>query len=141
MVVLTLTIAAAAFYFYKEYNRKNKDTAGLKPAYTIAASLLIKEFETDEFSAGKKYSGKIISTGGIVKDVIKDDQGFYSVILGDTSSMSSVRCSLDSTHNNEAIELQKRVHATVKGVCAGYTTDELLGSDVILVRCVIDSNK
>ena len=127
-----------ALYLYKEYNRTNKDTAGLRPDYTIAASSIIKDFETDDSLAGKKYTDKIILAEGIVKDILKDDRGFYSVMLGDSTSLSSVKCSMDSTYNLEVCGLQKGANATVKGVCAGFNADELLGSDVILVRCVID---
>ena len=139
--LFAVAITSIAFYLYKEYNRKNIDTAELEPDYTIAASAMIKEFETDQVSASKSYSDKIILVKGFVKDILKDDHGFYSLMLGDTLSMSSVKCSLDSLHNNEAAALRKGVYAAVKGVCAGFNADELLGSDVILVRCMIEKTK
>lgn len=133
-----IIIVVAALYFYKEYNRTNKNTARLRPDYTVAASSIIKDFETDDSLAAKKYTDKIILVEGIVKEILKDDRGFYSAMLGDTTSMSSVKCSMDSTYNHEALKLQNGTYAKVKGVCAGFNADELLGSDVILVRCVID---
>ena len=139
--LFAVAITSIAFYLYKEYNRKNIDTAELQPDYTIAASALIKEFETDQASASKSYSDRIILVKGFLKDILRDDHGFYSLMLGDTSSMSSVKCSMDSLHNNEAAALRKGVYATVKGVCAGFNADELLGSDVILVRCMIEKTK
>ena len=134
-------MVAASLYFYNEYNRTNKDTAALTPDYTVPAPAIIKEFETDESLAGKKYTDKIILAQGLVKDILKDDRGFYSVMLGDTAFMSSVKCSMDSIYNDMALTLQKGTYTTVKGVCAGFNADELLGSDVILVRCVIDKSK
>ncbi len=139
--LFVVAITSTAFYIYKEYNRKNNDTAKLEPDYRIAASAIIREFETDQASAGKSYSDKIILVKGFVKDMLKDDHGFYSLMLGDTLSMSSVKCSMDSLHNNEAAAFQKGEYATVKGVCAGFNADELLGSDVILVRCTIEKTK
>ena len=141
IIILLIIIVAASLYFYKEYNRTNKDTAALTPDYTIPASAIIKEFETDESLAGKKYTDKIILAQGLVKDILKDDRGFYSVMLGDTASTSSVKCSMDSSYNHMALTLQKGTYTTVKGICAGFNADELLGSDVILVRCVIDKYK
>jgi len=140
IILLLIVIVTGALYFYKEYNRKNKDTIQRKADYTIAAVLIIKEFETDESSARKKYSDKVIRTEGIVKDIIKDDHGFYSVMLGDAASMSSVKCSMDSVHNADAAGLQTGTQVSIKGICAGFNADELLGSDVVLVRCVIDRN-
>lgn len=141
IIILLIIIVAAALYFYKEYNRTNKDTAVLEPDYTVPASSIVKEFETDESLAGRKYTDKIILAHGLIKDILKDDRGFYAVMLGDSASMSSVKCSLDSIYNDMALTLQKGTYTTVKGVCAGFNADELLGSDVILVRCVIDKNR
>lgn len=142
-IIISVIIIAAvgAIYFYREYNRKNEDTARRKADYAMAAVSIIKEFETDESSARKKYSDKIIIAEGVVKDIIKDDRGFYSVMLGDEASRSSVKCSMDSTHNAETAGLQKGNPASIKGVCAGFNADELLGSDVVLVRCAIHKNK
>lgn len=138
---LLLIIAVVAFYIYKEYNRTHKDTAKLKPDYSISAADLIKEFETNEQPSNKKYWDKIIRVEGMVKDLTQDDKGFYSIVLGDTSVMSSVRCSIDSIHNSEAASVKKGTTIAVKGICSGFNADELLGSDVILVRSVIDSKK
>ncbi|MFC0774155.1 OB-fold protein [Terrimonas alba] len=140
-LVALLIFAVAAFYVYKEYNRSHKDTSELPPDYSIAALDLLSEFETGESSAGKKYWDKVILVDGMVKAVTVDERGVYSVVLGDTSSMSSVRCNLDSTHNKEAADVKKGNHVAVKGICTGFNADELLGSDVILVRCVLHSSK
>lgn len=139
-VFLSLLVIAGAvgFYFYKEYNRTHKDTAKLKPDYTVTATGLLKEFETNEQTSNKKYWDKVLSVEGMVKEVTKDDRGFYAVILGDTAAMSSVRCSIDSAHSNEALTVSRGLTVTVKGICSGYNADEMLGSDIILVRSVID---
>lgn len=137
--LILLVAAVGALYIYKEYNRTHKDTADLKPDYALSATQLIQEFETTEQASNKKYWDKIIEAAGIVKDISKDDRGFYSVVLGDTSSMSSVRCSMDSVHNEEAAVLKKGSSVSLRGICSGFNADELLGSDVILVRCVVIS--
>ncbi|HLG41445.1 MAG TPA: hypothetical protein VI461_17325 [Chitinophagaceae bacterium] len=136
-----ILFAAAAWYIYKEYNRVHEDTADLKPDYSISAMQLIKDFESDEKLSNKKYWNKVIQVEGIVKEVKPDDRGLYSIVLGDTSSMSSVRCSMDSVHNKEAASIQKGTATVMKGICTGFNADELLGSDVILVRSVVDSKK
>lgn len=141
LLSLLVIIAAVALYIYTEYNRANKDTAKLKPDYSLVAADLVKEFEGNEEASNKKYWDKVIKVEGMVKELLRDDRGFYSVVLGDTSSMSSVRCSIDSTHTNEAAAVKKGSIITVKGICSGFNADEMLGSDVILVRSVIDSKK
>lgn len=141
LLLFVIVIALAGMYVFKEYNRKHEDTAELKASYTVSAADIIKDFETAQELAAKKYNDKIIMTSGFIKDILKDARGFYLIMLGDTTSMSSVKCSMDSVHNSEAATLQKGTFTTVKGVCAGFNADELLGSDVILVRCMIDKAK
>jgi hypothetical protein len=142
-IVLPLLVigAVAAIYLYKEYNRKHKDTAKTKADYSLPASDLLAEFASNEKASGEKYMDKVLRVEGMIKDIIKDEKGFYTVLLGDTSSMSSVKCSIDSTHTSEADHLQKGTMLAVKGVCTGYTADELLGADVVLVRSVVDPKK
>jgi hypothetical protein len=135
---LLLVVAAAALYIYKEYNRTHKDTAKLKPDYAISATALLKEFEVSEQVSNKKYWDKVIRVEGMVKGVAKDEKGFYSIMLGDTTSMSSVRCSVDSVHGHAAAGVKEGSIIAVKGICSGYNADEMLGSDVVLVRSVVD---
>ncbi|MGZ8518245.1 MAG: OB-fold protein [Chitinophagaceae bacterium] len=141
MLALLLVLVVVVVYIYKEYNRTHEDTASIKPDYSLTAGNLIKEFETEEPASNKKYWNKVILVDGMVKEVSKDDRGLYSVILGDTASMSSVRCSMDSIHNHETAAVKKGDHLAVKGICAGFNADEMLGSDVILVRCAVYSKK
>jgi hypothetical protein len=104
----------------------------------LNAAALITAFETNETHANTKYLDKVIAVNGKIKTVEKDEKGFYSIILGDTGSMSSVRCSMDSTHQQGAAKLTPGVFVTVKGACTGFNADDLLGSDVILNRCVVE---
>lgn len=135
---LLAILTTGGIYFYKEYNRVHKDTAKLKPDFTLKAVDLVSEFVTNEQASNKKYWDKVILVDGVVKQVEKDEKGFYSVVLGDTTSMSSVRCSIDSLHSNEAARVLQGSTIAVKGICSGFNADEMLGSDVILTRSVVN---
>ncbi|MFZ9387597.1 MAG: OB-fold protein [Chitinophagaceae bacterium] len=141
LLLLLLVVSAAAFYIYREYNRTHTDTAKLRPDFSVSATSLISEFESNETGSNKKYWDKVLRVEGVVKEIARDEKGFYSVVLGDTAAMSAVRCSVDSQHHKEAAALQKGMTVAVKGICSGFNADELLGSDVILVRSVIDSKQ
>ncbi|MBL0271728.1 MAG: hypothetical protein IPQ06_01325 [Chitinophagaceae bacterium] len=138
LLSLLLIGGTSAIYIYKEYNRTHKDTARLKPVYSLTATDLEKEFEGNETATTQKYADKVLRVEGIVKEVVKDDKGFYTVVLGDTLSMSSVRCSIDSLHSKDVMEVKKGTTLAVKGICSGFNADEMLGSDVILIRSVVD---
>lgn len=137
LLVLLAAGAAGGYYFYTEYNRQHKDTATSTPDFTATADSFLADFTKDENAANARYLGKVLEVKGLVKELLKDDKGFYSVVVGDTAAMSSVRCSMDSIHNQEAAALARGMQVTLKGVCSGYNADELLGSDLILNRSAL----
>ena len=143
IVVVLVAAAGAGLYAWKEFNRKNADLSGVNAVHTVQATALIGEFAANDSTANAKYQGKIVAVEGMVKQVDKDDEGFYTVVLGDTTDMSAVRCAMDSTHATDATSLKRGESVKVKGALTGYKKDDtgLLGSDVELNRCVIEKNK
>lgn len=140
LLVIIALITGVGIYGWRAYNRKVESIKNELPAFTVSAEQIIREFETNDAIPAKKYSGKLILVTGILKQVDKDDKGFYTVVLGDTSSMSSVRCAMDSAFASAVDILHKGQTTAVKGMFTGYQKDEtgLLGSDIIMNRCVIE---
>lgn len=138
LFAIFIAILSGAWYGYKEYSRKVKDLSKVKAQLQISAEDLITSFENNETAANEMYLDKVIAVKGKIKSVEKDNSGHYAVILGKEASMSSVRCSMDSTHHDEVASLPAGTFITIKGACTGFNADELLGSDVILNRCVAE---
>lgn len=139
-VVITLLILgiAGALYAYKEFNRKTKAVAEQKANFSLKQEELFTAFSADEKAATQKFGGKIIEVSGTVKTVETDDKGFSTVVLGDSSSLSSIRCSIDSTATQTALSIQSNTKITIKGICIGYNADELgIGADILFNRCII----
>jgi uncharacterized protein (DUF1330 family) len=142
LTILVVLTAGAGFYGYKEYTRTNKDMSTIKADVSINASDLIKEYEANESASNKKYLGKVLEVTGNVKNNEKNAAATYTIVLGDTTGMSSVRCTMDSSHIADAANLMSGSSVTLRGACTGFNKDEMgLGSDVILNRCVIVTNK
>jgi tRNA_anti-like len=142
LLLLAVIVTITALYAYKEYNRKNKNLHDAEAAFTLKSTELISLFSNDEKKANAAYSGKTILVTGNVRAADKDERGFFTVVLGDTVSMSSVRCSVDSSESSKAAMLQPNSVLKIKGICTGYIADDMgVGADVILNRCVIDSDK
>jgi hypothetical protein len=138
--VIAVAVIGGAWFGYRAYNRKVKDLANVKAQITMHSSELIAAFEKNETVANTELLDKIIAVKGRVKEIEKNDRGHYTIVLGDTARMSSVRCSMDSVHVKEITGLSEGSDVTVKGACTGFNADELLGSDVVLNRCVIEEN-
>lgn len=136
-----LLVAAGALYGYLVYTKGNKDLANVKPALTIEAEKLVQEFTSNEKAANQKYLPKeeyIIDVTGTVKSINKDERGKTTLVLqASASDMSSVQCAIDSTHVKDLTVLSAGASARVRGVVTGFNSDELLGSDVFLARCVL----
>lgn len=137
VLVIVILGSAAAYYAVTEFNRKADSMETRKAAYRLTAITLLQEFSTNEIAATEKYNGKILMVEGLVKSIDQDEQGFYTVVLGDTSSLSSVRCSIDTLRADRVKDLQIHTTITVKGVCTGFNADEMgLGADVLMNRCI-----
>lgn len=137
LIVILVVVAAGAIYGYKEFSRTNTNIASESSSYAITATKLIEEFTANDSLANRKYVGEIISVNGIVKDINKDERGYYTVTLGDTAGTSSVTCSIDSVYSGNAASVKPGGEVKIKGNCTGYNKDELLGLDIILNRCLI----
>lgn len=138
LVAILLVVVAGAVYVYNEYHRTNVNIASETAAFEVQATELLHHFTTDDSAASDKYVGKIISVRGSVKNINQDERGYYTLNLGDSSSFSSVRCSIDSMYSDKATTIKPGMIIKVKGNCTGYNADELLGLDVIVNRCMIE---
>lgn len=136
LIVILIAVGLAAWYGYNEYNRKNKDLSGIKATETVNALALIASFEKDTASASKQYIDKVVAVTGTIKKM-EAEEAPVVIFLGDPGQMSSVLCSMDSSHAASYASLKEGSKVTIKGIVNGYQSDELLGMDVKINRCVI----
>lgn len=143
IVVALVAAAGASIYGWREYNRTNEDLSTVKEKYTVEATQLINEFNQNDAAANTRYLGQVVAVNGMVKALERDEEGKYTLVLGDSTDMSSVRCALDSTHAVNATSLQRGQQVKVRGAFTGFKKDDtgLLGSDVELNRAVVMKNK
>ncbi|MBS1915394.1 MAG: hypothetical protein JST87_03895 [Bacteroidetes bacterium] len=138
LILFVFALIGFGFYGVHEYFRSNKDVSGLKENFRMRADDMIQAFATNETVAEKKFIGKIIVVQGKLKEVEKDEKGYYTLVLGDTGTASSVRCLIDTLHTNDIKAMQKGDSVVLKGMLVGYNADAtgLLGSDIQLNRCM-----
>lgn len=142
VVLLVITIAIGAWLGLKEFNRTNKDPENQPPKYEVSANDLLKEFETGDSTAlNKKYNDQIVQITGMVKEFKKDTANF-TIMLGDTSNLSSIQCEMNLAHEKDATGLANHSSVTVKGHFVGYRKGEemmgiSLGSTINMNRCIL----
>ena len=139
LAIIAVCLVGGGLYAYSEFNRKVKDLTYVKPGIQTEAANLVRAFETNETKSNSDYLDKVIAVKGSIKTVEKSASGNYTVILSADNQMSSVRCSMDSVHQLDVAALTPGAVVTMKGACTGFNKDELLGSDVILNRCVVQN--
>lgn len=140
LILLLIIILAGGWYAYRVYTGKVKSLTEVNTDVKITAKELIAAFEKDSAAANKQYLGKVIEVTGNVKSVEKEEGG-ATVSLGESGAMSSVRCSMDTIFVHQVANIQEGSSITVKGACTGFISEELIGSDVILNRCIVATGK
>lgn len=138
-IVLGVAIAGliVAIYAWSEFSRTHKSVLKIKPFAELAASELLGEFEMDEMASAAKYNDKVLSVKGVLT-AIQNTGGQVSITISDEQQSGSVICEMDMATYDLNRPLEEGMDITVRGVCAGFMRDDLLGSDVILVRCVVE---
>lgn len=140
LLASALIVIAAGAYFY--VNRKTQSLTDSNADFKISAVKFLEEYSSDQVLSDKKYLGKVIQVEGNLKEIERDDKGSLTFVLGDLSSMSSVRCSIDTTVVIDESAYPVGTAVSLKGECTGFNADDLgLGADIVLNRSVIIHNK
>ncbi|HEV7332149.1 MAG TPA: hypothetical protein VGN63_14025 [Flavisolibacter sp.] len=139
IIAICLLVAVAGLYGVKEYFRTHDDLAGEAPVANLSASQLITAFETNAAKSRQQYVDKVVRVTGYVTGIAAEDNPVV-ISLGEKGTMSSVQCSMDSTHPVTAANVVGK-QVTVKGVCTGAITGEMFGTDVKLTRCLLETEK
>jgi hypothetical protein len=127
-LLLAGVIGVVAIAFY-QYNKPHKNIQESKPIANYTATDLFDAFETNEAELTQKYTGQILEVTGNVYSVEALDAERSHVLLMEEDAMFGISCSFDLPIAN--LSVNKSDQITVKGECAGMT------SDVVLIRCVL----
>jgi hypothetical protein len=140
LLASALIVIAAGAYFY--VNRKTQSLTDSNADFKISAVKFLEEYSSDQVLSDKKYLGKVIQVEGNLKEIERDDKGSLTFVLGDLTSVSSVRCSIDTTVVIDESAYPVGTAVSLKGECTGFNADDLgLGADIVLNRSVIIHNK
>ena len=106
------------------------DTKDRKPAYTVNAIDFIKEFNTDDSAANKKYSDKIITVTGMVSEIEAADTTLNIKFI-DSASNSYIIFAFQEQYIAEAKTLKIGDITSIKGSCSGGIYSDILEATAI----------
>ncbi|OYU56463.1 MAG: hypothetical protein CFE25_04285 [Chitinophagaceae bacterium BSSC1] len=136
-IVVTLALCSVSIFAYTEFNRKVKNMQDLSIDKTISAEDLIKDFSIDEKIGNSAYLNKVLLVTGKFKTMDQAAGNRFSILLGDSSSSISIRCSMDSSYQHP-FEYKVGQVIKIKGAYTGFNADDLgLGADILLNKCII----
>jgi hypothetical protein len=127
IIFILIVLVTGGVIGYRMYQKQTPDVVNSEPDVATDARGLIEAFDKDTAAAGKKYIDRIVEVTGTVKSI--DTSG--TIILGDSTTESSVTCGLDRRHLKDYEQLKTGSVAVIQGVCAGYekaSGDDLLAS-------------
>jgi hypothetical protein len=136
LILILLVTGIAVWYAYSEYHRTNASLSETNATVTVTAAALIAAFEQDSAKAVKQYDDQVIAVTGPVKKIEAEGNPVV-IFLGDAGQLSSVQCSMDSSNAEKYTTLKTGMTTTIKGQVAGFRSDPLFGTDVILSRSVV----
>ncbi len=126
-----ILFVAILMWGYHLYNESRQSATEQKPAESITAEALNKQYQQDEHAADLKYSGKILEVKGIVSDVVHN--GALQIwILSAQNPAGGVSCQMFGADKDSSSRPKPGDTITVKGKCAGFLVD------VNLVDCIAE---
>lgn len=126
-----------ALYGLREYFRGHKDLTSEPPVAQLTAKVLIEAFEEDSLRSSRLYENKVVAVQGRITNLQAEDNPVI-ITLGEEGQMSSVQCSIESTHVAAYRNLITGEMVTIKGICTGAISQDLFGTVIKLSRCNIE---
>ena len=126
---IALSSILAALYLF---NMKHTDMAKAKPDFVITASLLQKDFESDETAASTKYINKIIEVNGKITSVKPGENNILSISLATDSDMTSIICTFPAITDTSKFKVGDDI--TLRGECSGFLMDVLLNNCALISK-------
>jgi hypothetical protein len=138
IIIAVVLIGVAVYYFV--YNKPHRDIVAEKAAYSLPASELYNSFISNPDNANEKYLNKVVSVTGTVTDVAELNDNEVKLVLSVDDDMFGVACSFSGDEADKAKIMQEGNEVTIKGLCTGYSGDDVMPGDVVLIKCSIQND-
>lgn len=128
-ILIILLVLLIVFVKY-EFSNSQK----LKPEITIASTLLLKDYLTNEKKANNVYNNRIIKITGIVKKITYLNQR-NTIFLDAKHKSSNIICDLNDSEKKKLDQIKAGQEITITGICKGFL------KDIIILNCDIQTKQ
>lgn len=119
-------------------NKTFDNTADLKPAYTVKALDLIREFDSNDSAANKKYVNQILLVQGRISELEQPNDSTINLKMTDTTGSYAI-FPFYSKSLGQVKNLKQGDSVSIKGACSGDVYSEILETRFIsFERCIIN---
>ena len=130
---LSVVLAGMALVYWLIHTEKFSDTKDRKATFTVNAQEFIHEFEQDDSTANKKYTGKIITVNGRVGEVEAADTT-VNIKFIDPASGSYAIFAFQEQHAGEAKTVRVGDSISIKGSFSSGFFSDILGTTAITFK-------
>ncbi len=127
---MAFAIAASAAFLM--YNKPHDNMWKMPAAYTLSASDLFQDYETDELKSNEKYLGQVLEVTGTISHINMEDETL-TILLETANDMFAINCQLNGSEARAALNKMAGDRITIKGKCNGMLMD------VVMNECIITS--
>jgi hypothetical protein len=124
LLIITVLGSAIGYFMWNKPQRNVENEKGI----VVTAAQLVKDYQTSETEANKKYLDKAIQVTGTVSDTKNNQEGNSTITLASDDVFTGVFCTLKQSTTN----LNSGATVTIKGICSGMLTDVRLREAVIV---------
>jgi hypothetical protein len=89
------------------------------PSYTLSASQLYSDYNSNEVAADSKYKGKVVIVTGTIQDIGKDIMDDAYIVIGGGGFLDGVQCTFTKGEQSSVARLSKGQQVRLKGEVAG----------------------
>ena len=138
VIISSVLFVAAGIIIYLFFTEKFEDTQKQSAAFSISADELLKEFQTNESAANRKYIEKIILVNGTIAETEAVDSAI-NIKMKDTLTGSYIIFAFQDQHIKDAKQLKEGDNVSIKGSCSGGIYSKILETEFIsFKRCALN---
>lgn len=130
VVVAVIALSLLGGYLYIRY-MPEKSMSKQAPDFSMTATKLAEEFETDPSASNSKFIDRIIEVTGVVSEISTDQNNSIVFILRENETATGVLCTLSEKSTKKAERYKVGEPVVLKGICTGMLFE------VILNKCII----